>query len=259
MFLLFKSARWRQALKIGIGLITSVSVLPTTEAFAQQEDLTARINKLLLQVSSEEVQRLPKPSLNPASWSLPEYARTPSECVGDDTVGTYIADLFPQRRGRINAHVVSQKFLSATISKQDENSVDTIELSPNARDQLRTLLKLRLRKIEETETGRRWMFWLLGLPGITTLAAGAGIAEQILAWTIVGAETGTSVTVGSAASDEKDHLMVLADQLRSSTKLYRSVVVVKSSSGREYIRYQYAVRPELREVSFLRSCVFARH
>src|SRR5580704_8921435 len=101
-------------------LLASALIASTPPAIAQQDDLKPKIEQLLLQASAGDVQELPQPSrFNPIYWSFPEYARTPYECVGDETAGMYIANLFQQKRGQINLELSSQGFLSATISKQD--------------------------------------------------------------------------------------------------------------------------------------------
>jgi hypothetical protein len=209
------------------------------------------IKQLLLQVTDSERKDVPEPSrYNPAYFGFPEYAKTPYQCIGDDALGNYIANQFRQPRGRINFHIVSQGFLSASLTKEDENSVDAVELSPAMRDQLRTFLKFQIREIEKDETARTWSFYVLSAPGVATAPAAVGAI-----WL-----TGIVLdqTIGSEASNVKTRLTLLAEQLRSKAQLYRSVGVITSAAGRQYVRYQYALRPNEREIIVLRRCLYIR-
>jgi hypothetical protein len=250
VFRLVKETGWRPFIRIVICFLISFLLSPVTKSLAQQDDNTIAIPKILLQVTTEESRQLPTPSrYNPSNWTLPDYARTPFECVGDDTIGSYMMGLFKQQRGQLNASLVSQGFLYVTLPKQEENSLDILELTPSARDQLRTLLKLRLRDIEESKAALNWVFTLASIPG--------AITKRPLVWAVYLAGEATARLGAEDAT--KPNLADLAHDLQSSAQLYRSVVVVNSSSGSEYIRYLYAVKPNERQISILRVCYFARH
>jgi hypothetical protein len=209
------------------------------------------VRNALLQVSTEELQELPEPSsYNPSYWSFPEYARTPYKCFGDDSIGTYAADLIKSKRGQINFHVVSQGFLSATLPEQDANSIDMIDLPAKERDQLRTFLKFRIRDMEQNHTARTWVFRLAGVPTLPI--------SEFLAWFIFASDIVFETTVGATTEDTTKRLLVLADELQSSAQIYRSIIVMKSAAGREYVRYLYAIKPNEREINVIRCCYYAR-
>jgi hypothetical protein len=236
-------------MRFTLALLLSLAVMSSSRA--QQDETAKQIGNFLLRTTDDDFNHLPEPSrYNPAYLSFPDYAKTPIACAGDDTISDYLANRFPSRRGQVNFHVTSQGFLSVSLSRQDENVVDSVDLSVYDRDQLRTFLKLRINAIEETQTGRTWVFRLASIPGLAT--------GEILVWFIYLGGEGSSFFVGSVADETIARLKSLADQLQSSTKLYRSVTTLKSSAGRQYVRYMYAVRPADREATILRTCFYAR-
>ena len=228
----------------------SALTLLLSESVAQQNDRRAAISKFLLEPFDWDRTHLPGPSrASPSYWGLAENVRTPADCGGDLAIGTHIVNLFKSRkRGEVVSH--GGGFYSASLSKSDENAVDIIGLPPGERDLLRSLLKVIVRDIERSEEGRTWTFRLVGIPEL--------VVNFYLAILLFGADFLAEKTMGNTADVVKTRLLILADQLQSPTQLYRSVAVVKSKSGREYVRYLYAVVPNDRDASILRACYYVR-
>jgi hypothetical protein len=258
MFRRLKAARGLLVLKTASCLLASVSLLFATVALAEQDSARAATNKFLLQVSDDEIRQLPKPSFRPLS-SEPNYARTAMQCDGDPRILMFLVDQlqFVKERGKQNAHAVAEGFISVTLSKEDENSIDVVDLSARALDQLRTRLKIRARELEKFASELHNSFIFVGFP-ITAELAGAVIGARVFAWVVWGADATISETVAKETSTERDHLILLAALLQSQAQLIRSTVPIKSPSGQEYVRYQYIVQPSMGEPTVLNSCVYAR-
>jgi hypothetical protein len=245
------TARHALPLTFGISIFISGLTLPLLDSLAQQNDRSAAISKALLEVSDDDRHQLPEANrINPSLWNLPEYARTPTECGGDLAIGTRLVNLFKsKKRGEVVSH--GGGFYSVTLPRADENTVDIMDLAPGDRDLLRGLLRAMVRNIERSEEVRTWTFRLVAIPGLVT-----NLWLVRIFW---GADLLADKTLGDAANVAKTRLSTLADQLQAPTQLYRSVAVIKSESGSEYIRYLYAVVPNNGDPSVLRSCFFVRH
>jgi hypothetical protein len=134
-------------------------------ALAQPNAEQAEAASALRIITADELANLPTPAkYNPSYWSFPDYAKTPFRCLGDDVIGNYVGDRFPSRKGTLAYHVISQGFISVSLPPADENAFDIVTLSSSERDYLRTVLKLRIQKMDETQTGRKWVFRIAGLP-----------------------------------------------------------------------------------------------
>jgi hypothetical protein len=210
------------------------------------------VKDILTKISAGERAALPQPDrYNPASWGLPDYARTPYLCKGDITFADYLERLFAQKaRGKFNFHHVAAGFTSVALDLKDENTLDVLELSSSQIDTLRAIIRMRIEFFQSSQTFGTWLLLATGIPGLAAAAESWGI------FLVGGAITGANVSFSDSTMTP---LQTLADQMLADVHAYRIVLTPKSADGMDYVRYIFAVKPAGQRLFVLRNCVYARH
>jgi hypothetical protein len=184
----------------------------------------------MLSMSEQERKELPKPDKFVSERA--DYTRTDFKCIGDGEIRKFVQRQFGvSTLFEYPVETRDSRFVAMILPRVAENTVEFVDLTLRGRDNLRSGLSTVLRDFKDAKKGRSFLVKAFKLI-VEEFQKALAIMELI-----------SDESLEDAQDETIEYMRTMLERLRAPpARLFRSVTILRSNSGEDFVRILYAVR-----------------